>query len=178
MHISIDDRHVQKIARKSIPLADHKFCYAIFTAVMFSYHDNKQPYNNADKLPDDGFWGIRFFRYSNISGSVARSRDKRSGLFRPWAAGHAAGVKHNIQKKLQLVEWHMLCFRAVVRRSGSVRSCSGFFRISAEKKRKCMYCRTVCISCIVCIECIVLYFLYCTVSFVLCIFHSQDTLST
>lgn len=28
----------------------------------------------------------------------------------------------------------MLCFRAVVRRCGSVRSCSAFFRISAEKE--------------------------------------------
>lgn len=28
----------------------------------------------------------------------------------------------------------MLCFRAVVRRGGSVRSCSTFFRISAEKE--------------------------------------------
>ncbi|ECL4293475.1 hypothetical protein CRW69_25385 [Salmonella enterica subsp. enterica serovar Newport] len=50
--------------------------------------------------------------------------------------------------------------------------------IGSERKKRegvCTY-RTVCINCTVCIERIILYYLYCTVSNVLCIFHSQDTL--
>lgn len=50
--------------------------------------DNKQPYNHAVKLPDDGFKVIRLFRYSAVSGSVPRQGNKQSGVFRCAALGH------------------------------------------------------------------------------------------
>ncbi|ENT3308227.1 hypothetical protein ACFERR_004883, partial [Salmonella enterica] len=53
-------------------------------------------YKNGTELPDGGFRVIRFFRYSNISGSVPRPRNKQSGNICCRAAGHGAGEEHNI----------------------------------------------------------------------------------
>ncbi|HAE7834600.1 TPA_asm: hypothetical protein G4P70_003354 [Salmonella enterica subsp. enterica serovar Worthington] len=62
------------------------------TLIDFSYHhgftsDNKPPYNHDVKLPDGCFSMIRFLSDSGFSGSVPRTVNKRSGLFRPCAAG-------------------------------------------------------------------------------------------
>lgn len=92
MHISIDDRHAPKIARKRIPLADHKFCYVIFTTMMVSYHDNYQTYNHSIKLPDACFSVILFFAYLRLSGSVPRTRNNHTAHFRWCAGGHGAGM--------------------------------------------------------------------------------------
>jgi hypothetical protein len=97
--------------------------------------DNKQPYSHTGKLPEARFMVIRFFPYSAVFGSVPRWRNKQSGHFRWCAAGQGAGNKHNIQKKAQLAEWHILCFRAAARRGGLRRSGTGFFRIFVKKRR-------------------------------------------
>ncbi|WP_282808645.1 hypothetical protein, partial [Klebsiella pneumoniae] len=44
--------------------------------------DNKQPYSHAVKLPDTRSGQIRLFTYCEVSGSVPRSGNKQSGVFR------------------------------------------------------------------------------------------------
>ncbi|MBZ6679118.1 hypothetical protein FMJ59_25370 [Klebsiella pneumoniae] len=44
--------------------------------------DNKQPYSHAVKLPDGCSARIRLFAYNEVSGSVPRSGNKQSGVFR------------------------------------------------------------------------------------------------
>ncbi|HBY0620488.1 TPA: hypothetical protein MIO76_23590 [Klebsiella pneumoniae subsp. pneumoniae] len=44
--------------------------------------DNKQPYSHAVKLPDSRSVRIRLFTYNEVSGSVPRSGNKQSGVFR------------------------------------------------------------------------------------------------
>lgn len=48
----------------------------------YSLADNKQPYNHVIKLPDGRSGLIRLFRYFTVSGSVTRTRNKQSALFR------------------------------------------------------------------------------------------------
>ncbi|EIW8772383.1 hypothetical protein BJQ27_26905 [Klebsiella pneumoniae] len=43
---------------------------------------NNHPHSHAVKLPDDRSGQIRFFRYYAVSGSVPRSGNKQSGVFR------------------------------------------------------------------------------------------------
>ena len=44
--------------------------------------DNKQPYSHAVKLPDGRSGWIRLFALYEVSGSVPRSGNKQSGVFR------------------------------------------------------------------------------------------------
>ncbi|HBY9727399.1 TPA: hypothetical protein MJA60_25790 [Klebsiella pneumoniae] len=44
--------------------------------------DNNQPYSHAVKLPDGCSVLIRLFTYNEVSGSVPRSGNKQSGVFR------------------------------------------------------------------------------------------------
>ncbi|MBX4525709.1 hypothetical protein CF037_23625 [Klebsiella pneumoniae] len=44
--------------------------------------DNKQPYSHAVKLPDGCSVLIRLFTYNEVSGSVPRSGNRQSGVFR------------------------------------------------------------------------------------------------
>lgn len=57
---------------------------------------NYQPDNHDIKLQNGGFQVIRFFTYSRLSGSVARSREKQSAVFRRAAPLTERGKKHNI----------------------------------------------------------------------------------
>ncbi|EDX5160855.1 hypothetical protein BAB24_004478 [Salmonella enterica subsp. enterica serovar 4,[5],12:i:-] len=47
----------------------------------YFFTDNKQPYSNAVKLPNDRFRQIRLFTFSEVSGSLPRSGSKRSTVF-------------------------------------------------------------------------------------------------
>ncbi|KAB1692076.1 hypothetical protein FNE69_22615 [Klebsiella pneumoniae] len=53
-----------------------------FTCCHYFQADNKQHYNHAIKLSDDRFRQIRLFTFSEVSGSVPRSGNKQSGVFR------------------------------------------------------------------------------------------------
>lgn len=44
-------------------------------------HDNKQPYNHADKLPKGRSGVIRFLSYNAFFGSVTRTQNKQIGVF-------------------------------------------------------------------------------------------------
>ncbi|HBZ1018895.1 TPA: hypothetical protein MJD00_28330 [Klebsiella pneumoniae] len=48
----------------------------------YSLADNKQPYNHVIKLPDGCSVLIRLFTYNEVSGSVPRSGNRQSGVFR------------------------------------------------------------------------------------------------
>lgn len=60
----------------------------VITLLQHHHSDNKQPYNNVIKLPDGRFQMIRFFHHSDISGSVARTGNKQSAVFRCAAADY------------------------------------------------------------------------------------------
>ncbi|EBL6718036.1 hypothetical protein B6B65_12730 [Salmonella enterica] len=63
----------------------------IFPCRHHFHADNKLPYRHEGKLPDGRSGEIRLSAISQVSGSVPRSGNKRSAVFRCWAPGHGAG---------------------------------------------------------------------------------------